>query len=141
MTSNLGSDIIMQNPGDAEKQRTALESVLAQTFRPEFLNRIDETVIFQPLTPAEIEQIVKLQVKEVEARLKAKNISISITDQAIDHFAKTGYDLVFGARPLKRLIQNTLLNELSMQIIEGKITEGDTIQVDVAHNRVVVTKR
>lgn len=140
MTSNLGSDIIMQNPGEVEKQRTALEGILAQTFRPEFLNRIDETVIFQPLAPEEIKQIVTLQAEEIEDRLKAKNISISLTDAAIEYFANTGYDLVFGARPLKRLIQNTLLNELSMQIIEGKINEGDTVKVDVERNRVVITK-
>ncbi len=130
MTSNLGSDIIMQNPGQPEDQRRVLDGLLAQTFRPEFLNRIDETVIFQPLSPDEIREIVKLQIQEVEKRLKHKKISLQVSDKAIDYFATTGYDLVFGARPLKRLIQNTLLNDLSLQIIEGKIQEGDDVKVD-----------
>lgn len=141
MTSNLGSDIIMQNPGDVKKQKTALEAVLAQSFRPEFLNRIDETVIFQPLTPEEIKQIVTLQVAEVGERLKIKNITLEISEAATEYFAKTGYDLVFGARPLKRLIQNTLLNELSMQIIEGKIQDGDKIKIDVEHDKIMISKK
>jgi ATP-dependent Clp protease ATP-binding subunit ClpB len=140
MTSNLGSDIIMQNPGKPEDQRQALDSLMAQTFRPEFLNRIDEVVIFQPLSPEEIRQIVKLQIQEVEQRLKTKNITINVTDAAIDYFASTGYDLVFGARPLKRLIQNTLLDELSMQIIENKINDGDKVKVDYDGKRLRVEK-
>lgn len=141
MTSNLGSEIIMQTPGQPEEQRVALENVLAQTFRPEFLNRVDEIVIFQPLTPEEIRQIVALQITEVENRLKPKNIQLKVSDAAIDHFATTGYDLVFGARPLKRLIQNTLLNELSTAIIEGKITEGDTVGVDFDGKKLKVGKK
>ncbi len=140
MTSNLGSDIIMQNPGKPDEQRRALDSLMAQTFRPEFLNRIDEVVIFQPLSPEEIRQIVKLQIEEVEHRLKNKNISIDVSDKAIDYLATTGYDLVFGARPLKRLIQNTLLDELSMLIIEGNVTEGDQVKVDYDGKRLVVKK-
>jgi ATP-dependent Clp protease ATP-binding subunit ClpB len=138
MTSNLGSDIIMQNAGKPEDQRRALDSLMAQTFRPEFLNRIDEVVIFQPLVPDEIRQIVKLQIDELEQRLKNKNITIDVSDQAIDYFATTGYDLVFGARPLKRLIQNTLLDELSMLIIEGKLGDGDQVKVDYDGKRLVV---
>lgn len=141
MTSNLGSEIIMQTPGQPEEQRVALENVLAQTFRPEFLNRVDEVVIFQPLTPEEIRQIVVLQITEVENRLTPKNIQMKVSDAAIDHFATTGYDLVFGARPLKRLIQNTLLNELSTAIIEGKITEGDTVGVDFDGKKLKVGKK
>lgn len=137
MTSNLGSDLIMQNPGDVEKQRTAVESVLTQTFRPEFLNRIDEMVIFQPLQPEEIKEIVKLQVKEINARLAPKNIHIVLSEAAIDHFAATGYDLVFGARPLKRLLQNTLLNELSEEIIEGKIQENHEVKINIKDGKLV----
>lgn len=139
MTSNLGSDLIMQNPGDVEKQRTAVESVLAQHFRPEFLNRVDEVVIFQPLTPAELRQIVKLQLNEVEARLRDKHIKLDVTENAMDYFAATGYDMVFGARPLKRLIQNTILNQLSTQLIDGKIKEGETIKVDSDGKRITVS--
>ncbi len=129
MTSNLGSDIIMQNPGQPADQRVALEGILSQTFRPEFLNRIDETVIFQPLSPEELRQIVKLQIEHLANRLAPKDIKLKVADSAIDHFATTGYDLVFGARPLKRLIQNTLLNELSTALIGGQLKEGQTVSV------------
>lgn len=141
MTSNLGSDIIMQTPGQPEEQRVALENILSQTFRPEFLNRVDEIVIFQPLTPEEIRQIVTLQIGEVEKRLKPKNIELKVSEAAIDHFATTGYDLVFGARPLKRLIQNTLLNELSTAIIEGKVKDGDTVSVEFDGKKLRVGKK
>jgi ATP-dependent Clp protease ATP-binding subunit ClpA len=137
----LGSDIIMQTPGQPEEQRLALENALSQTFRPEFLNRVDEVVIFQPLTPEEIRQIVTLQITEVEKRLKPKNIELSVSEAAIDHFAATGYDLVFGARPLKRLIQNTLLNELSTLLIEGKVKEGDTVRVEFDGKKLKVGKK
>ncbi|HYD34463.1 MAG TPA: ATP-dependent chaperone ClpB [Vitreimonas sp.] len=130
MTSNLGSDLIMMHAGKPEEQRIALETVLNQTFRPEFLNRVDETIIFQPLNPEEIREIVSLQIAEVAKRLAQKNIQLEVSQSLIDHFATTGYDLVFGARPLKRLIQNTLLNELSKDIIEGKIKDGDAIKVE-----------
>lgn len=140
MTSNVGSDLIMQNPGDPEKQRNAIESMLTQYFRPEFINRIDEVVIFQPLTPEELREIVRLQLEELEARLKAKNIKLNITEAAMDYFAATGYDLVFGARPLKRLIQNTILNQLSLQIIEGKIQDGDTVKIDSDGKNISVKK-
>ena len=140
MTSNLGSEVIMQNPGKPADQKTALDALMAQTFRPEFLNRIDEVVIFQPLTPDEIKEIVKLQIAEVATRLQAKQITINVTEAAVDYFAQTGYDLVFGARPLKRLIQNTLLNDLSLQIIEGKLGEGDRVRIDSDGKRLAITK-
>jgi ATP-dependent Clp protease ATP-binding subunit ClpB len=139
MTSNLGSELIMQNPGKPEEQRSALESRLTQTFRPEFLNRIDEVVIFQPLTPDEIKQIVRLQVEEVEKRLAPKAISLEISEAAIEYFATTGYDLVFGARPLKRLIQNTLLNQLSTALIEGKVKEGERVKVELKNGALAIT--
>jgi ATP-dependent Clp protease ATP-binding subunit ClpB len=128
MTSNLGSDIIMQNPGKPEEQRVALEGLLAQTFRPEFLNRVDEVVIFQPLTEAELKHIVEIQLETVRHRLQAKNIELKIDTSLVDHLASAGYDIVFGARPLKRLIQTTLLDELSKAIIEGKIKDGQKVE-------------
>ncbi len=127
MTSNLGSDVIMQHPGKPAEQKLAIDAALAKAFRPEFLNRVDEVVIFQPLTPEEISQIVQLQIQAVQTRLRDKNITLEVDTSALEYFASTGYDVVFGARPLKRLIQNTLLNELSQGIIEGKIKNGDTV--------------
>jgi len=141
MTSNLGSEVIMQNPGQPEDQKTALDALMAQTFRPEFLNRVDEIVIFQPLSPEEIREIVKLQIEKVAERLNSKKISLTVANKTIDYFANTGYDIVFGARPLKRLIQNTLLNELSLKIIDGKISEGDTVKVDSDGKHLVITKQ
>jgi ATP-dependent Clp protease ATP-binding subunit ClpB len=141
MTSNLGSDIIMQNPGKPADQRLALESLMATTFRPEFLNRIDEVVIFQPLTEAEIKEIVKIQIAQITKRLKSKDISLEVEESALDHFAATGYDIVFGARPLKRLLQNTLLNELSTRIINGEIKDGQRVKVGYTDNRLkIITK-
>lgn len=139
MTSNLGSELIMQNPGAADKQKIAIDAALAQAFRPEFLNRIDEIVIFQPLTPEELRHIVLLQIQAVQARLKDKDITLEVEESALDYFASAGYDLVFGARPLKRLIQNTLLNELSQQIIEGKIKAGQKVSVKGTEKNIVVT--
>ncbi|HEX7017924.1 MAG TPA: ATP-dependent chaperone ClpB [Patescibacteria group bacterium] len=140
MTSNLGSDVIMEHAGDAKAQEIALEPLLSQHFRPEFLNRLDETIIFQPLSEAEIKEIVTLQVAEVQKRVAQKDIQIQITDAAINHFASAGYDIVFGARPLKRLMQKEILNELSKQIIEGKIKEGDKVKVDFQDKRIVIKK-
>ncbi|MGD9129732.1 MAG: ATP-dependent chaperone ClpB [Candidatus Woesebacteria bacterium] len=138
MTSNLGSDLIAEYQADSKKQEKTVQQLLKQKFRPEFLNRIDESIIFQPLTKEEIVAIVKLQVEKVADRLKAKNITITITDKAIEYFAKTAYDPVFGARPLKRLIQKSLLDELSMLIIQGKVKEGDKVKVDYDKKKIVI---
>lgn len=141
MTSNLGSQIIDKYHDQLEEQTKAINQLLKNHFKPEFLNRIDEIVIFQALTQQEIEQIVHLQIKAIAKRLAKKQINISVSPQAIAYFARTGYDQTFGARPLKRLIQNTLLDDISLQIIEGKIKEGDNIDVDIADDLLKITKQ
>ena len=130
MTSNLGSDLIAQYADDKKKQEQAVNQLLKQTFRPEFINRVDDIIIFQPLSQKEIAEIVKKQVALVTARLAEKNISLELSKGMVDHLSEAGYDPMFGARPLKRLIQNEVLDELSLKLIEGEIKEGDQVFVD-----------
>jgi ATP-dependent Clp protease ATP-binding subunit ClpB len=141
MTSNFGSEIIEEYAKDAKKQREQLMAALQKAFRPEFLNRIDDTIIFQHLTEAEIAEIVGLQIELVAKRLAKKGIKLEITKMAKMWLATTGFDKTFGARPLKRVIQNKILDELALQIVEGKIKEGDTIKVDFKADEVIMEKK
>jgi ATP-dependent Clp protease ATP-binding subunit ClpB len=136
MTSNIGSAEIATYANDRDKQEAEINALLRRTFRPEFLNRVDDVIIFQRLTAEEIAEIVKLQMARVAERLAKRGITIKLTDAAAEHLAKAGYDEVFGARPLKRLIQNEILDELSLQIIEDRIKEGDTLSVDYDGHKV-----
>lgn len=129
MTSNLGSAEIAEYAGDSKKQESAVQEILQRTFRPEFLNRIDDTIIFQHLSQDQISSIVELQVQHMTKRLANKGITLTLASSATSQLAKEGYDPVFGARPLKRLIQHVILDELSLQIIEGKILDGDRVSV------------
>jgi ATP-dependent Clp protease ATP-binding subunit ClpB len=129
MTSNVGSDGIL-GTDDPEQVRGHVEAALRSTFRPEFLNRIDETVIFHRLGREELRQIVDLQLQRVVARLAARRISLEVTDAARDAIAEAGYDPAFGARPLKRAIQRTVENPLALRMLEGGARDGDTIVVE-----------
>ncbi len=140
MTSNLGSREIAEYAGDEKKQKSAVDRVLQETFRPEFLNRLDDIIVFQPLGKAEIEAIVGLQVAALSTRLKEKEIAIALSDRAKTYLAEAGIDPVFGARPLKRLIQNKILDELASEIIEGKIGAGDTVKIDCDGDRLTFLK-
>jgi ATP-dependent Clp protease ATP-binding subunit ClpB len=146
MTSNVGSGIIQDNfqqMTDATRnkviKRTKQEvlDLLKETVRPEFLNRIDEIIMFAPLTKKDIKQIVSLQIEGLQKTLSESNISINISEYAIDYLAEQGYDPIYGARPLKRVIQKELLNELSKQIIAGHLTTGEHIFVDSFGNKLV----
>ncbi len=141
MTSNLGSSEIAEHVGDSQAQRTAIETVLKSTLPPEFLNRIDATIIFQPLTRDEIAHIVGLQLKAVIERLKDKRITIETTPALETFIADLGYDPIFGARPLKRVIGEHVLDPLSMEIIEGRIHEGDIVVIDAKGKEVLITKK
>ena len=138
MTSNLGSDVIAKYVDDRPKQEKEVAQLLKQFFRPEFLNRIDDIIIFQPLTKTELAKIVEKQVSQITERLQKKNISLQLSKAAIDHFGKVGYDEVFGARPLKRLLQHEVLDELSLEIIESKIKEGDQVFVDYKNGKITL---
>jgi ATP-dependent Clp protease ATP-binding subunit ClpB len=140
MTSNTGAHIIQENmEGMTEDNR---EEVLAKTkrevydqlkktIRPEFLNRIDEVIMFSPLTRDEIRDIVKLQFHSIAAMLEKNGIKLTLTQEATDWLAQLGYDPQFGARPLKRVLQKRVLNELSKQILAGTINNEDRIEVDI----------
>lgn len=141
MTSNLGSHQIAEHQGDPTKQEEAVQKLLRQHFRPEFLNRLDDIIIFQPLSQEQLHAIVRLQLEEVRQRLAQKQISVEFSDTLIDHLAQAGYDPTFGARPLKRLIQSEILDEVALQIVEGKITEGDSLSLAYADGSLVVQKK
>jgi ATP-dependent Clp protease ATP-binding subunit ClpB len=141
MTSNLGSGEIAEHVGDTHAQRGAIETVLKSALPPEFLNRIDATIIFQPLRKEEITTIVGLQLALLRERLKEKRITIETTTALETLIADIGYDPVFGARPLKRVIQERVLDPLSMQIIEGEIVSGDSVLIDVKDGEVIITKK
>lgn len=138
MTSNLGSDVIAEHVNDREKQKNAVENLLRKTFKPEFLNRVDDIIIFQPLDKSDIAQIVEKHVKHVTERLHKKNIRLELSKAVIDYLGKAGFDEVYGARPLKRLIQHEILDELSLKLIEGEIKEGDQVFIDYKQGRVFI---
>ncbi|MCX6272465.1 MAG: ATP-dependent chaperone ClpB [Bacteroidetes bacterium] len=140
MTSNLGSDIIQENLARLDefntekmliKVRDQVFDLLRKTIRPEFLNRIDEIIMFKPLTRDEIREIVKLQVSQVSQMLEKNDIHLILTQDALDWIAELGYDPQYGARPLKRVLQRKVLNELSKMILAGKISKDSEITVDM----------
>jgi ATP-dependent Clp protease ATP-binding subunit ClpB len=136
MTSNVGSDRIAGEQVD-EGIREAIEEVLAATFKPEFLNRIDDTVIFHRLSKADIGRIVQLQVDQLVARVAERGIEIELTEEARTLLGNLGYDPTYGARPLKRVIQKQLVDKLALKILEGEFGEGDVVRVDAADGEIV----
>ncbi|HEX9284969.1 MAG TPA: ATP-dependent chaperone ClpB, partial [Nitrospirales bacterium] len=134
MTSNIGSREIQEAAaeGDEARMRSRALEVLRDHFRPEFLNRIDDIVMFHPLTQEQLAAIVDLQVRQLGRRLEEHHIQLVLTGQAKQHLARTGYDVVYGARPLKRLIQREILNPLAMKLLDGTLKEGQTVRVDAA---------
>jgi len=146
MTSNIGSNIIQENFQNLEdenrdelvaKTKNELFNLLRATIRPEFLNRIDEIIMFTPLNRDEIHDIVKLQFKQVQQTLAEMGVTIEASDEALDWLAQLGYDPQFGARPLKRVIQKKILNELSKQILAGTVDKDSVIKIDMFDNQFV----
>ncbi|RCL40297.1 MAG: ATP-dependent chaperone ClpB [Verrucomicrobia bacterium] len=136
MTSNIGGDILA-GEGNSEQQEAGVMEALRSHFRPEFLNRVDETVLFQRLGRKELQRIVRLQLERVEARLCRKGLSLRISKESEDFLAEEGYDPIYGARPLKRVIQKRLLDPLSLQVLEGVFVEGDTVEVEMQNGEIV----
>jgi ATP-dependent Clp protease ATP-binding subunit ClpB len=133
MTSNVGSDLIQEasrRGEDDERLKDKLMDVLRHTFRPEFLNRVDETVVFKSLGKGEIEKIVEIQLKDLRKRLAERKLQLEVTPEAKALLAERGYDPVFGARPLKRTIQRMIENPLAVEVLAGRFQEGDTIVVE-----------
>ena len=148
MTSNIGSNYIldyqMKSAADGEAGYEVMKDkvleALRQHFRPEFLNRIDETVVFHALTANELKSIVDIQLSLLNKRLIDRKMEINATDAARDWLARTGYDPVYGARPLKRLIQKEIENPVSLKMLEGTFTDGDKIIVDAKEDHLVFDK-
>jgi ATP-dependent Clp protease ATP-binding subunit ClpB len=140
MTSNIGSQFIMEDLPVDERNRRVMEALRGH-FRPEFLNRIDETIIFDRLTDKEITSIVDIQLKRLLKRLDQQNIRLELTDKAKKFLAKEGYDPAYGARPLKRVIQQQILNPLSVAILDGEFGEGDKITAEVEKDHLEFSKK
>jgi len=140
MTSNLGSELILENTGGKkELLDKQIWEVLRASFKPEFLNRLDGVVIFNALTIKNVIEIAKLQLEDVQERLKENNIILEISEDLQLYFAEKGFDLSYGARPLKRLIEEKLVDEIALQIIEGKIKPGDIIKPKIEKNSIRFT--
>ena len=129
MTSNIGSQFIMEESSSEARTRLVMDA-LRQHFRPEFLNRVDEIIIFDRLNEEELKKIVEIQLHRLTKRLEQQKITLELSDAAKALVAREGYDPVYGARPLKRAIQKFILDPLSLDILEGKVHEGQTIRVD-----------
>jgi ATP-dependent Clp protease ATP-binding subunit ClpB len=140
MTSNIGSQYILDVSDRKERNRRVMDALRAH-FRPEFLNRVDEIIIFDRLTEDELVTIVDIQLRRVIKRLSQRNLQLTLTDAAKKLLAKEGFDPVFGARPLKRTIQRDLLDPLSLELLEGKFKEGDSIRADVVGDRITFKKK
>ena len=140
MTSNLGSQFILETTGKDELQQK-MQEVLKQAFRPEFVNRIDDVVYFNSLGYADIERIVDLQLDDVRARLARERLSMTVTPSAMDALSLGGLDPVFGARPLRRLIQNKVVDGIANLIIDGKLSENDVVRVDVDNDGNIVVEK
>ncbi len=136
MTSNVGSQFILGEENAEQREAKVMEALRAQ-FRPEFLNRIDETIIFDRLKREELTRIVDLQLERVRQRMVKQGLALALSPEAKEFLGNQGYDPVYGARPLKRAIQRHLLDELSLEILEGRFAEGDVIEADVADGKIV----
>ena len=142
MTSNLGSDLIQRLAGDNdyEAMKDAVMEVVGTHFRPEFINRVDETVVFHPLGQGQLKGIAAIQLDYLRKRLVEREMSLELSDAALDKLVEAGFDPVYGARPLKRAIQSQLENPLAQALLKGEFGQGDTIRVDVADDKLTFAK-
>ncbi|MEN9847285.1 MAG: ATP-dependent chaperone ClpB [Pseudomonadota bacterium] len=142
MTSNLGSQLIQEMAGEENyaAMKAAVMEIVGQHFRPEFINRVDDVVVFHPLGQVQIRAIARLQIDLLRTRLQALNMNLTVSEAALDQIAEAGFDPVYGARPLKRAIQQGVGNSLAQELLAGKYATGDTIAVDV-HNGNLVFKK
>jgi ATP-dependent Clp protease ATP-binding subunit ClpB len=130
MTSNIGGQWIQDLSISDEEKRTRTMETLRSTFRPEFLNRIDDIITFRSLTISDIDNIIDIQINLIQRRLKERKLTLELTENTKNYIAKAGYSPVYGARPLKRALQKMILDNLAMKILEGTFAEGDHIIVD-----------
>jgi ATP-dependent Clp protease ATP-binding subunit ClpB len=139
MTSNVGSQFIAAEAVE-ERAREQVEEALTQTFPPEFLNRIDDVVIFNRLSKQDLGKIVEIQVDRLAGRVRERGIEIELTDKARELLGNLGFDPTYGARPLKRVIQKQLVDKLALRLLEGEFAEGDTVAVDAKDGELVFAK-
>jgi ATP-dependent Clp protease ATP-binding subunit ClpB len=139
MTSNLGSAVFHDTTMSRDKQKEAVLDDVRATFRPEFVNRIDEIVVFEALGRDEIRQIVDIQLRGLQRRLAERKLTVTLTDAARDYLSNRGYDPVFGARPLKRVIQREVQDPLAMKLLAGEIHDGDTVEIGAADGGLTFT--
>ncbi len=142
MTSNLGSHLIQENAENMsyDEMKTIVMNVVGQHFRPEFINRIDETVVFHPLDKENIRAIARIQLERLIKRMAERGYEVTVTDAAVDHIGEAGFDPLFGARPLKRAIQQELENTLAQQILSGKLLPNSPVTVDYQDGRIVAVQ-
>ncbi len=142
MTSNLGSHVIQELAGEDNytEMKDAVMEVVGQHFRPEFINRIDEAVVFHPLAQDQIRAISKIQIDLLRHRLRDRDIGFEISEAALDQLGEAGFDPVYGARPLKRAIQRQLENPLANEILSGRFMPGDVIKTDIANDGLTFIK-
>ena len=142
MTSNLGSHLIQENAEnmDYDEMKNIVMNVVGQHFRPEFINRIDETVVFHPLDKANIRAIARIQLERLIKRMAERGYNVTVTDNAVDHIGAAGFDPLFGARPLKRAIQQEVENSLAQQILSGQLLPNKDVVVDYQDGRIVAVQ-
>jgi ATP-dependent Clp protease ATP-binding subunit ClpB len=145
MTSNLGSHQIQELAGDGSAEaytqmKAAVMGVVQAHFRPEFINRLDDIVVFHPLDKAQIRQIARFQISGLEKRMGERGLGLELTDNALNLLGNVGFDPVYGARPLKRAIQQQLENPLAQRILSGEFVSGDTVKVDAAGGQLTFVK-
>ena len=132
LTSNLGSHYLADPTLDDDQKRESVMGIVRQAFKPEFLNRLDEVVLFDALSPDELSHIVDLQVADLGRRLAVRRITVEVTEAAHEWLSHTGYDPAYGARPLRRLVQTAIGDPLARMLLSGEVTDGATVLVDTA---------
>jgi len=148
MTSNIGSEIILEdslnaslNGGNFEETKEKVNSIMREKFKPEFLNRVDETIFFKALTLQQLSAIVDIQMENLRTLLKEHNISLEITSDAKEFLATRGFNPIYGARPLKRVIRQLVENPLSKEILAQKFIDGDSIKIDISDDEIIFDKK
>jgi ATP-dependent Clp protease ATP-binding subunit ClpB len=139
MTSNLGSQFILDPTETEDTIRERVMAAVRQHFRPEFLNRLDEVLIFHRLDKAQLRVIVDVQLRRTQQRFAQRDLVLEVTDAARDWLADRGYDPVFGARPLKRVIRKDLEDRVALALLDGSISEGSTVKVDVSGDDLIIS--
>jgi ATP-dependent Clp protease ATP-binding subunit ClpB len=140
LTSNLGSQILTDQTIDWEDRESAVQDLVRQAFKPEFVNRLDDIVVFAPLSTGDLGQIVSLYVDRLAARLADRRLELAVTPDARSWLAERGFDPIYGARPLRRLMQHEIDDKLARALLAGEIADGDTVKVDFKGDGLVVSR-